>query len=79
MRSLQYVDGKGNTIVHLMNHDDAADGFHAKNAVRIDPAFLGGATSVTYASLERPDPVTLDPKDPRIPELRTYGLIIAKR
>lgn len=79
MRSLQYVDGKGATIIHLMNYDYGADGFRAKKNVPIDPAFLAGATSVTYASLERPDPVTLDPKDPRIPEIRTYGLVIAKR
>lgn len=29
--------------------------------------------------LEHPDPVALDAKDPRVPQLTTYGLLIAKR
>lgn len=79
VRSLRYVNERGDVIIHLLNYDYGPDGFRVKKDLRLDPAALGAGLVVSYASLEQPDLVPLDPKDPRVPELRTYGMVVAKR
>ncbi|MEK7211658.1 MAG: hypothetical protein AAB731_03420, partial [Patescibacteria group bacterium] len=79
MKAIVKKDDKGNFLVHLLNYNYDAAGFKAQKNIPIDMAFFGKAKKITFASLEKPEPVELDAAKPIIPGVTTYGMLIIEK
>lgn len=77
MTSIINKNSKGEYIVHIFNSEYTLDGFKVKNNIKINNIF-GSNHKFYYASLENPELKELDQNNPVIPEITTYGMLLAK-
>ena len=78
MTSIINKDAKGNYVAHLFNLEYTLDGFKVKNNIRFNNIF-GKDYRFYYASLENPELIELDKENQAIPEIKTYGMLVAKK
>lgn len=79
MKAVVKTDAKGNFVVHLLNYNYDVAGFKEQKNIAIDMAFFGKAKKITFASLEKSDPMELDATKPVVPGVTTYGMLIIEK
>lgn len=78
MKAIVKTNGK-DVVVHLFNYNYDAGGFKQKKDIPIDMSFFGGVKKVMFSSLEQPEPVALDPVNPKVPAITAYAMILIER
>lgn len=79
MKAVVKANEKGNFVVHLLNYDYDANGFKERKDIPIDASFFGTAKKITFSSLEQTAPIELDIKNPVVPAVATYGMLLIEK